>query len=146
VESSQSFLRVLQGQHGRAWHDIVTLDESWFDSTPAHEWIWLPTDEKVPESDDQTVQSKKLMLPVVSNPNGFHLIDVLPNGCKFNASDDVNNVPGGVSEWVEGQRGGATQRLVVHADNARPHTAVISTSFMEENATTQAGHRQNSPD
>jgi hypothetical protein len=39
VESSQSLLRVRKGQHGRAWHGIVTLDQSWFDGMTAHEWI-----------------------------------------------------------------------------------------------------------
>jgi hypothetical protein len=54
------------------------------------------------------------MLTIVWNPNEFHLIDVLPNGCKFNASYYMNKVLSEISEWREGQRGGATQRLVVH--------------------------------
>jgi hypothetical protein len=77
----------------------VTLDESWFDSTTAHERLWLPTDEKVPEREGQNVQSKKLMLTIVGNPNGFAFIDIFPTGCKFNASDYVNNVLGRVLEW-----------------------------------------------
>jgi hypothetical protein len=30
VELSRALLRILQVQRDRAWHDIVTLDESWF--------------------------------------------------------------------------------------------------------------------
>jgi hypothetical protein len=90
---------MLQGQDDRAWYDIVTQDESWFDYMTVHEWRWLSTHEKVPEKKRRTVQSKKLMLTVVWNPNLFHLIDVLPNGCKFNTSYYVNNVLRRFSEW-----------------------------------------------
>jgi hypothetical protein len=40
---------MLEVQRGRAWHDIVTLDESWFYLSTDCEFIWLPRDEKVPE-------------------------------------------------------------------------------------------------
>jgi hypothetical protein len=92
-------LKTLQGQHDCAWHNIVTLDESWFYYAITHEWTWPPTDEKVPERQRQAVQSKKLSFTIVWNPNGFDLIDFLPNGSKFNASYYVNNVLGRVSQW-----------------------------------------------
>jgi hypothetical protein len=122
------------------------MDELWFYYTTAHECICFPTDEKVPERERQTVQSTKLMLAIVGNPNGFHLIEVLPNECKFNASYDVKNLHSGVSEWRQGQKGGATRRSVVHANNATPRTRVISTSFLEENGMNRVNYPPYSPD
>jgi hypothetical protein len=40
---------MLEIQHDRVWHDIVTLDESWFYLNTDDELVWLPQGEKVPE-------------------------------------------------------------------------------------------------
>jgi hypothetical protein len=72
VENSQSLLRTLQDQQDRVWHNVVTMDESWFDDTTDHESIWFPADEKVPERERTTVQSKKPMVTIVWNLNGLH--------------------------------------------------------------------------
>jgi hypothetical protein len=77
---------LLTTQQERCWHDIVTLDESWFYLNTDHEFIWLQADEKVPESERDTVRSEKRMLTIVWNPNGLHLINVLSKGIKFNAN------------------------------------------------------------
>jgi hypothetical protein len=37
---------MLELQRDRAWHDIVTLDESWFYLSADDEFVWLPQDEK----------------------------------------------------------------------------------------------------
>jgi hypothetical protein len=50
-----------------------------------YEFVWLPRGEKVPGRERHTVQSKKVMLTIVWNPCGFHLIKVLETGRKFNA-------------------------------------------------------------
>jgi hypothetical protein len=39
VTHSRDLLRVLQRQQSRSWHDIVTLDESWFYLHTDHEFI-----------------------------------------------------------------------------------------------------------
>jgi hypothetical protein len=49
VELSRTLLFLVTTQQGRCWHDIVTLDESWFYLNTNHELIWLRADEKVPE-------------------------------------------------------------------------------------------------
>jgi hypothetical protein len=38
-------MKMLQAQQTRSWHDIVTLDESWFDLSTDHERIWLAPEE-----------------------------------------------------------------------------------------------------
>jgi hypothetical protein len=56
---SQQPLPVLERQERQPWHDMVTLDESWFYLNMEHEPIWLQPDEKIPETDQHTVQSEK---------------------------------------------------------------------------------------
>jgi hypothetical protein len=83
---------MLEVQRDRAWHEIVTLDESWFYPSTDYEFVWLPRDEKVPERERHTIQSKKFMLTIVWNPRGFHLIKALEKGRKFNAGYDVAEI------------------------------------------------------
>jgi hypothetical protein len=49
VNLSRRLLRMLEVQRDRAWHDIITLDESWFYMSTDYEFVWLPRHEKVPE-------------------------------------------------------------------------------------------------
>jgi hypothetical protein len=51
-----------------------------------YEFVWLPRDEKVPERERDTIQSKKFMLTIVLDPRELHLIKVLEKGRKFNAA------------------------------------------------------------
>jgi c-di-GMP-related signal transduction protein len=41
VNLSRELLQVIQTQQARGWHDIVSLDESWFYFSMDHERIWL---------------------------------------------------------------------------------------------------------
>jgi hypothetical protein len=45
-------MRKPEVQRDRAWHDIVTLDESWFYPSTDYEFVWLPRDEKFPKEND----------------------------------------------------------------------------------------------
>jgi hypothetical protein len=70
-------MRMLEVQHDRAWHDIVTFEESWFYLSTDYEFVWLPRDEKVPQKERHIIQLKRFMLGVVWNPDAFHLVKVL---------------------------------------------------------------------
>jgi hypothetical protein len=90
---------MLERRERRSWHDIVTLDESWFYLHTDHELIWAQSDAEIPERQRHTVQSQKVMLTIVWNPGGFHLVNVLPKGFKFNASDYVTQILDPLSKW-----------------------------------------------
>jgi hypothetical protein len=99
-----SFL-MLERQVRRFWHDIVTLDESWFQLHPDHELIWAHPDEEIPERERHIVQSQKVMLTIVRNPGGFHLVNILPKGFKFNESYYVTQILDPLSKWRRTQVG-----------------------------------------
>jgi hypothetical protein len=133
-------------QEVRSWHDIVTLDESWFCLSIEHEIIWLQCGEKVSERESHVIQSKKLILTIVWNPSGFHLINVLSAGCNFNPSHDVTNILGPIAGCRRVQAGASRRRLIIHADNARPHVAKLAQQFQEHNSVKRAPHQAYSPD
>jgi hypothetical protein len=55
---SLRLLRMPEVQRDRAWHDIVTLDESRFYLSTDYEFVWLPRDEKFPKEKDTQFNRK----------------------------------------------------------------------------------------
>jgi hypothetical protein len=92
-------LRVLSGQGARQWHDLVTLDESWFYLRSEHDLMWTAPEEIVPDRERYTIQSPKFMVTIVWNPSGFHVVKALPRGSKFNAQYYINNILVAISDW-----------------------------------------------
>jgi AraC-like DNA-binding protein len=146
VRLSQELLQILQRQQARAWHDIVTLDESWFYFQTDHERIWLTPEQPVPDRERHMIQSPKIMLTVVWSPNGFCLLAVLPKGTKFNAEYYVINILEEIKKYRRRQGGSCARKLIVHADNARAHTAQLSMQYMAANKMKPAPHPPYPPD
>jgi histone-lysine N-methyltransferase SETMAR len=128
------------------WHDILTLDKSWFHYITDHELRWLPPDGKVPNRERITIESEKAMLPIVWGPTGFAAVTALESGCKFNAGYNVSKVLISLFEWWCEYGVGNFRKQVLHGDNARPHKAAISQQFMGQNAVVGAAHPTYSPD
>jgi histone-lysine N-methyltransferase SETMAR len=137
---------MLRHQKDRVWHDIITLDESWFYFTTDHERIWLLEGTEAPEMEWITVQSRKMMMTIVWNPAGFYRIVALPKGMKFSADYYISHILDLLAEWRRSQVGGSDQRLPVHADNARLHTAKKVTEFVAGNGMKRVPHLPYSPD
>jgi hypothetical protein len=99
IEQTQLLLRLLMAQQCRSWHNVVTLEESWFYLATQHKFIWLPETEKVPEMEGPMIQSTKLMLTIIWNPQRFHFINILPQGQKFNAGDNITQLLSTLFQW-----------------------------------------------
>jgi hypothetical protein len=57
-----------------------------------HESIWIIPEDEAPQRERKIGPSLKMMLIVVWNPHGFHLIDVLPKRSKFNAGHSTTHI------------------------------------------------------
>jgi histone-lysine N-methyltransferase SETMAR len=137
---------MLEWQERRSWHDILTIDESWFYLLTDHELIWAQPDAEIPERERHTIQSQKVMLTIVWNPGGFPLVNIFPKGFKFNASYYVTQILDPLSKWRRTQVGGTNRKLTMHADSADPHTAKMTSQFMEQNSMQREPDPAYSPD
>jgi hypothetical protein len=52
VNMASELLCVLSVQRARLWHDLVTLDESWFHLGSEHDLMWTAPQEIVPTEND----------------------------------------------------------------------------------------------
>jgi hypothetical protein len=83
------------------------------------------------------------MLTVVWNPHGFHVIKVLPRGCKWTSQYCIDNIlPEICAHHIAGDR----RKLVIHPDNARSHVSIRVKQYMEEHGLRTALHPPYSPD
>jgi hypothetical protein len=54
--------------------------------------MWMPPGETVPDRERYTIQSSKLMVTIMWNPNGFYIVNDLPKGNKFNVQYYIHNI------------------------------------------------------
>jgi hypothetical protein len=77
--------------------------------------------------------NRKFMLMIVWNLRGFHLIKVLEKDRRFNAGYYIAEILSPLSQRRSIEAAGNERKLLVHADNARPHTAKLSTQYFNKN-------------
>jgi hypothetical protein len=116
---------------------------SWFYLATNHEQIWLRPGETPPERAKHTIQDQKIMVTIAWNPLGFPLIVALPKGCTFNAEYYRYNTLAALTQL---QPEDDERKFVIHADNARAHTAHKRQTFCEENGLRLAPSPPYSPD
>jgi histone-lysine N-methyltransferase SETMAR len=97
-------------------------------------------------NENDTQFNRKLMLTIVWNPRGFHLIKVLGKGRKFSAGYYIAGILEPLSLWCSIETAGNERKFLVHADNAHPHTAKLLTQYFNENRMKSARHPPYSPD
>jgi hypothetical protein len=99
---------------------ILTLDETWFYLATDQKWIWFRPGGRPPERAMHKIQDRKIMLAIAWNPLGFPLIVALPKARTFNAEYYRDNILAALTQLQLEDDG---RKFVVHADNARAHTA-----------------------
>jgi hypothetical protein len=140
LNGADELLRVLSVQGARQWHDMATLDESWFSLRSEHDLMWTDPGDIVPDRERCGIQSSTPMVTIVWNPSGFHVVKALLTWSEFNAQCYTNSIPVAISDWR--QLSGRTQqgKLCLHADNARPRTPKVSTDYITRNQMKPAFH------
>jgi histone-lysine N-methyltransferase SETMAR len=85
------------------------------------------------------------MLTIVWNTRRFHLIKVLEKGRKFNTGYYITEILESLSQWRSIEAAGNERKMLVYADNVRPHTAKSSTQYFNKNRLKSAPHSPYSP-
>ena len=92
------------------------------------------------------IDSKKFMLAVFWNPDGFLIIDLLPDDNKFTSENFINNILENIYEDKEPLRKKEHRKIIIHFDNGRPHTARKVVEYRDLHNMKRAPHPAYSPD
>ena len=123
VNLSKSLLTILQQERRNNYYSIITGDESWFYLSTNHEAQWLPPGKEVSKRERKMVTSKKIMLSIFWNPEGFHLVKVVPEDTVFDKHYFINEILCHLSDLVSLWEA----KMIIHFDNAPPHKAADTT-------------------
>jgi hypothetical protein len=83
-------LAALRVQEHNQWHKSVTGDESWFYFEYVRDRLWFSSLDNTPDYPNKTIATKKHVLTVVWNPDGFQVVTILPTGASFNSAWFIN--------------------------------------------------------
>jgi hypothetical protein len=136
-------LDLLGSAQHQGWKYLVTLDEAWFYLSNQHEQIWPPDQEDPPTIQRQTISSPKTMLTVVWNQHGFHLVSLLPKRQKWTSQYYIDHI---LAEICTLRDARDRLKLMVHADNAKPHVVKRVTQYLEDNNLKSTPHPPYSSD
>lgn len=146
VELSKSLLRTLQKAQHQNFSFFFTGDESWLYLSTSHELQWIPQGEKPSTREKKMIGSKKYMLSVFWNPDGFLIIDILPDDFRFTSEYFINNILEKIYEATKTLREKEHRKIIIHFDNARPHTSRKVVEYMDLHSMKRAPHPAYSPD
>jgi hypothetical protein len=85
VVQANELLSVLKSIRHQDWQYIVTVDESWFYFIIDWETQWFPEEDEPATRMQKTIDHRKMMVTIVWNLFGFHVVDILPQGETFSA-------------------------------------------------------------
>jgi hypothetical protein len=120
---------MVERQERQSWYHIVIINESQLYLNPYHEFIWLQPGRENPEREPFSVQSEKVTLTIIWNPNGCHLSNVRLKGFKFNVTDYLTQIFASGSDWHRNHVGRTNRKLTLHAKNRCPHIAKVTAQF-----------------
>jgi hypothetical protein len=87
------------------------------------EQIWLPRAEAPETREHQRISSEKLMARVIWNRDRLYVIEALPKGQDFDVGHYCSSVLTRPSKMARQFRNEKRRTLILHADDAHPHTA-----------------------
>ena len=114
--------------------------------TTDYEQMWLPVEEKPPTRTKKTIISKKYMITIFWNPNGFHVVEALADNMVFNSDYFINEILEQINFQTSMDREKLKQNLILHFDNARPHISKKVVNYLACNDMKRAPQPPYSPD
>jgi hypothetical protein len=147
VQMCSAMLTALQVQEHDQWHNVITGDESWFYFEYVPDRLWISSLVNAPDVPNRTIATEKHIVTVFWNPDGFRVVTILPKGASFNTAwfIDGNLLPLRDQFFPGGRRPGQ-KKLMVHVDNASPHTAQMTRNFFMHNGFRKLAHPPSSAD
>ena len=146
VSQSRKLLKVLRQAKTIDYKLFYTGDESWFYLNTDYEIQWLPREEKPPDRIEQKIGSKKYMVTIFWNPNGFLIVEALDDNMVFNADYFRDEILEQINCKTSEDRETLENNLILHYDNARPHISKKVQEYLEQNGIIRAPQPPYSPD
>jgi hypothetical protein len=91
-EFERAMLSFLSAAERDGWHHLMAGDESWFFLNTSPRRMWTLSRDYVVTKPRLDISSKKFIFTIMWNPNGFYIVDRLPNDTKMTSAYFLTNV------------------------------------------------------
>jgi hypothetical protein len=129
VQRATKLLELLEPIRHEVWQYIVTLDDSRFYWEIDWEWQWLAEDDQPEPRTRGGIHHGRTMLVIFWDPNGRHLIDVMPKREKYSPRYYIDNI---LTPFCQRLNPAGKCKFVIHADNTPCHTANVVLDFASQ--------------
>lgn len=147
IAQSIDLSRVIESCKHDSYRNILTGDQKWCTLKYISKGAWIFIDENAPIFDKNSIGAQKMMLTVIWNPNGFYVIDFLPQGTKYNSEYFINSILKQIFEkksliWKNARN----RKIWLHLDNSRIHNSKATSQKVDELGFKRAPQPPFSPD
>jgi hypothetical protein len=147
VAKCSELLCALEAMQRTHFRHIITGDESWFYLEYQQPSQWSVSRDEVSQRVDPAISTAEFMLTAIWGIDCFHLLDLMPSECRFNAQCFGEHVVTALVQTVFPQgRTRCTPRLNVHLDKCCVHFSKMTEQFFIENQLRHVPHPLHSPD
>ena len=150
VASARQFLERFDQEGEQFIDSIVTGDETWVahytPETKRQSMQWRHTSSPSAKKFKSVISSRKIMASVFWDRKGILLIEFLPQGETINALRYCETLKKLRRAIQNKRRGMLTKGVCLLHDNARPHTANVTTHLLDSFGWDIIGHPPYSPD
>ena len=135
----------------KRFSDVVTGDECWISFFTTRDkqsnMVWLGEDEPRPQILKTGFRSRKRLFTVFFNSQGPVCLDIMPQDTTITARYYTEHVLPQVLHHCQQTSPTRTgPRILLHHDNAAPHKAKLTTSYIEDQRLSLLPHPPYSPD
>ena len=131
----------------KKFSDVVTGDECWISSfimkDKRSNMVWLAEDDPLPEVLKTGFRSRKRMFTIFFNTQGPVVVDIMPDKATITATYYTTSV---LPKVLLHNQSTARTRIQLHHDNAAPHIALNTQTYLDDNGIRLMEHPLYSPD
>jgi histone-lysine N-methyltransferase SETMAR len=129
---------------------VVTGDECWISfftmKDKRSNMVWMTDDEPRPEVLKTSFRSRKRMFTIFFNSQGPVAVDIMPDKATITATYYTTSVLPKVLEHIQSTAPTRRRsRIMLHHDNASPHKARFTQTYLDENGIHLMEHPPYSP-
>ena len=151
VKICRKWLQDFEPNGPKRFSDVVTGDECWISfftmKDKRSNMVWMTDDEPRPEVLKTSFRSRKRMSIIFFNFQEPVAVDIMPDKATITATYYTTSVLPKVLEHIQSTAPTRRRsRIMLHHDNASPHKARLTQTYLDENGIHLMEHPPYSPD
>ncbi|KAA6374034.1 MAG: putative Mariner Mos1 transposase, partial [Streblomastix strix] len=146
VEKSKEMLQKIQARRRDKFKGIFTGDETWIYYRNPAKQAWVKKGDEIPQRTRKCIGDPKVMITVFFSASEIRFIHALDSGQNMNSEIFIKDILKPLERNALNDIQFDEEDLLIHFDNASPHTSKKTKSFIKNSSFTKIPQPPYSPD